>query len=334
MPNRNRSEIERRAFLGGAVAVAGLTATASTADPGPRASLSGKTVLITGCSSGFGRMSALHLAEQGATVIASMRNLQGGRRPEAVSLAADAKKAGLKLSIIEIDVTDDRQVAVGVAEAARLAGGALDAVVNNAGIAIGGPIEIQDMEAATLMFSTNVLGPLRVARAALPAMRAKRSGVIFNVTSQLGRLIAPNYGLYSSTKFALEAQSEQLAYELAPHGVEVTIIQPGGYPTLIWKNSASATDQLLKRVDEERKSGYKALVDTARRGDPGLSTDPMDVPRAIAEILAMAPGKRPLRRPVHPINRPQEPINAVSAEAQRRMLGRSPFGPWVEAVLD
>ncbi len=185
-----------------------------------------------------------------------------------------------------------------------------------------------------MMFSTNVLGPLRVSRAALPAMRARRSGVIFNVTSQLGRVIAPNYGLYSSTKFALEAQSEQLAYELAMHGIEVTIIQPGGYPTDIWKKSAALTDVLLKRTEANRAKAYEALVATARRGDPGLSTDPMDVPRAIAEILALPPGKRPLRRPVHPTYRPQEAINAVSAEAQRALLGRSPFGPWVEAVLD
>jgi NAD(P)-dependent dehydrogenase (short-subunit alcohol dehydrogenase family) len=334
MTSEDRTELQRRAFLGGAVAAAGITATASTAGSGAPPSLAGTSILITGCSSGFGRLTALHLSKLGATVIASMRNLQGGRRPEAISLAEEAKKERLKLSIIEIDVTDDTQVVAGIAEAARLAGGALDAVVNNAGIAIGGPIEIQDMEAAHLMVSTNVLGPLRVARAALPGMRAKRAGVIFNVTSQLGRLIAPNYGLYSSTKFALEAQSEQLAYELAPHGVEVTIIQPGGYPTLIWKNSAAATDQLLKRVDGERTAGYKALIDTARRGDTGLLTDPMDVPRAIAEILAMPPGRRPLRRAVHPSHRPQEPINAASAEAQRKMLGRSPFGPWVEAVLD
>jgi NAD(P)-dependent dehydrogenase (short-subunit alcohol dehydrogenase family) len=334
MSDAQRGNFQRRAFLGGTVAAAGIAAMASTTAAGQDSSLKGKSVLITGCSSGFGRLAALHLARQGATVIASMRNLLNGQRSEALTLAAEAKKEGLKLSIIEIDVTDDAQVSSGVAQAETIAGGALDALVNNAGIAIGGPVEMQDMEAAQAMFSTNVLGPLRMARAALPAMRTRRSGVIFNVTSQLGRLIAPNYGLYSSTKFALEAQSEQLAYELAQHGVEVTIIQPGGYPTLIWKNSAAATDRLLKRVEQERAAGYPALIATARRGDPCLSTDPMDVPRSIAEILALPAGRRPLRRPVHPTHRPQEPINAVSAEAQRKMLGRSPFGPWVEAVLD
>lgn len=325
--------IGRRTFLGAGIA-AGASAIAATATKAEGKSLAGKSILVTGCSSGFGRLGALHYAREGATVIASMRNLQGGARAEARALAAEAKAAGIALHIVEIDVMRDDQVAAGVAEAERIAGGALDAVVNNAGIAIGGPVELQDMEAAQMMFSTNVLGPLRISRAALPGMRARRSGVIFNVTSQLGRVIAPNYGLYSSTKFALEAQSEQLAYELAMHGVEVTIIQPGGYPTDIWKKSAALTDTLLKRADADRAKSYEALVATARRGDPGLSTDPMDVPRAIAEILALPPGKRPLRRPVHPNHRPQEAINAVSAEAQRKMLGRSPFGPWVESVLD
>lgn len=333
MADDDRTLVERRAFLAGTVALGGVATTASTAPAiAQQPSLAGRSVLITGCSSGFGRLAALHLATLGATVIASMRNLDGGRRPEAVSLKREARND--RLSVIEIDVTRADQIAAGVRAAETIAGGTLDAIVNNAGIAIGGPVEMSDDEAARLMFETNVLGPLRMARAALPAMRARKAGQIFNVSSQLGRLIAPNYGLYSSTKFALEAQSEQLAYELAPHGVEVTIIQPGGYPTLIWKNSAALTDTLLKRADAERTRAYAALVATARRGDPGLATDPMDVPRAIAEIMAMPAGRRPLRRAVHPTNRPQEAINQVSAEAQKRLLGRSPFGPWVEAVLD
>lgn len=327
------ASLSRRTLMGaGAIAGAGLVA--GSAVQAEAKSLSGKSILVTGCSSGFGRLGALHYAREGANVIASMRNLKGGTRPEAASLMAEAKAEGLKIVILDIDVTDDAQVNAGVAEAQRLAGGALDAVVNNAGIAIGGPVEMQDMAAADIMFSTNVLGPLRVARAALPAMRARRAGVIFNVSSQLGRVIAPNYGLYSATKFALEAQSEQLAYELAPFGVEVTVIQPGGYPTDIWKNSAAATDLLLKRADQERTQAYQALVATARRGSPGSKTDPMDIPRAIAAILAMPAGKRPLRRAVHPSFIPQAEINEASARAQRQMLGRSPFAPWVEAVLD
>ncbi len=323
----------RRTILAAGAGAAGMAVAAASGQSRTK-NLAGKSILITGCSSGFGRLGALHYAREGAIVIASMRNLSGGKRAEAVSLAAEAKAEGLNLSIIDMDVTDDASVRTGVLEAERIAGGALDAIVNNAGIAIAGPVELSDMGAAHSMFETNVLGPLRVARAALPKMRARKSGVIFNVTSQLGRVIVPNYGLYSSTKFALEAQSEQLAYELVPHGIEVTIIAPGGYPTNIWKNSSAGTDALLKRTDAERLTAYPALVAVARRENGNIPTDPMDVPRAIAEILAMPNGTRPLRRPVHPSFVPQTEINVASAKAQREMLGRSPFGPWVTAVLD
>jgi NAD(P)-dependent dehydrogenase (short-subunit alcohol dehydrogenase family) len=163
-------------------------------------------------------------------------------------------------------------------------------------------------------------------------MRRKRRGLIINVSSQLGRVISPNFGSYSGTKFALEAMSEQMAYELAPRGIEVSIVQPGGFPTRIWESGARRTRELIARTEKERTAGYPELMRNAVRTGGG-STDPMDVPRAMAEIIAMAPGTRPLRRPVHPGPRPQEPINRVSAEVQRQMFGQTPFAPWVDAVL-
>ena len=175
------------------------------------------------------------------------------------------------------------------------------------------------------------MGYQRVARAALPKMRKRKSGLIVNISSQLGRVMVPGMGLYSSTKFAVESMSEQLAYELVPHGVDVTIVQPGGYPTKIWENGNRYTMEMLAEADDERKAAYQALVDGALRNSGG-STDPVDVPRAIAGLIAMAPGKRPLRLPVHPGAKPQLAINKVSAETQVAMLGNSPFGPWVKDV--
>src|SRR5688500_15441973 len=162
------------------------------------------------------------------------------------------------------------------------------------------------------MMNTNFMGYHRMARAVLPAMRARRSGLIFNVSSQLGRMMIPFGGLYSSTKFAVEAWAEQLAYALAPRGIEVVIIQPGGYPTNIWPNRIRVTRELLGRVPDELEAGYPEwqLRDSALGG----TTDPADVPRAIAEIIAMPAGTRPLRRAVHPGPKPYEAINRVSAE--------------------
>ena len=327
------SEINRRSLLGGAAALTAAT-TISTSSVAQTASplLRGRSILITGSSSGFGYDGALHYARLGAKVIASMRKLP---RPEADMLKAEAAKEKLDITVIEIDVTSDEQVAKGVAEAERIAGGALDILVNNAGVGYAGPIELQDMEATKLIFDTNVYGPHRMARAVLPAMRKAKHGLIFNISSQLGRVIVPSAGHYSPTKFALEAMSEAMAYELVPHNIEVCVIQPGGYPTKVWVNRNVLAKQLKDRLSPEQAAAYPALVSRMGAEDgSGRSADPMDVPRAIAEIAAMPAGTRPLRRAVHPGSKPQESINKVSAETQIAMLGNSPFGPWVKAVHD
>lgn len=334
---RDNSSINRRQLMALGVGAAAVTSKAACAqtmvstasDDGP--DLSGKSILVTGTSSGFGRLGVEYYARQGAKVFATMRNVP---RPEAEELRDLASSDSLDLSVIEIDVTSDEQVDAGVAEALAANDGKLDVLVNNAGISVGGPVEVQDMAATDLIFDTNVYGCHRMARAVLPSMRAAGSGQIFNISSQLGRLIVPGFGLYSATKFALEAMSEQMAYELVPHGVDVTIIQPGGYPTRIWANNNTNSSALKSRTEEDLLAAYPALTAGMGERTGGGTTDPMDVPRAIAEIIAMPKGTRPLRRAVHPVSRPQEPINAAAAEAQLAMLGDSPLGPWVRDVLE
>lgn len=328
--------IDRRTLLAGAAATAALAAQpAGAADPVFTADLSfkGRSVLITGCSSGFGRLTAELLARQGARVFATMRNLP---RPEAEQLRILALNEKLDLHVIEIDVTSDEQVARGVAEAEMISGGAIDVLVNNAGIGITSPVEVQDMEATRLMFETNVFGPHRMARAVLPGMRKAGRGQIIQISSQLGRVIAPYSGHYSATKFALEAMSEQLAYELVPHRIDVSIIEPGGYPTKVWVNRNTYSAALKERAEARHTEGYPQQV--ARMGTEdgsGRSNDPMDVARAIAGLIAQAPGSRPLRLPVAPGTKPQVPINEVSARVQTEWLGASPaVGPLVRAVHD
>ncbi|MEM9226170.1 MAG: SDR family NAD(P)-dependent oxidoreductase, partial [Pseudomonadota bacterium] len=214
--------LDRRQLLAlgaGAAAVASQAACAQSATGASDApDLSGKSILVTGSSSGFGRLGSEYYARQGAKVFATMRNVP---RAEADELRDLASSDGLDISVIEIDVTSDEQVETGVAEALAANEGRLDVLINNAGISVGGPIEVQDMAATELIFDTNVFGCHRMARAALPSMRANGGGQIFNISSQLGRLIIPGFGQYSATKFALEAMSEQMAYELVPHGVDV-----------------------------------------------------------------------------------------------------------------
>jgi NAD(P)-dependent dehydrogenase (short-subunit alcohol dehydrogenase family) len=325
------TDIERRTVLKSVAAVGAVTGL-SGACIAASGALSGKSILITGASSGFGYLGALHYARAGAKVIASMRNLP---RKEAEELRAEAAKEKLDIHIIEIDVTSDEQVAKGVAAAEKIAGGPLDILINNAGIGYAGPIELQDMAATKLIFDTNVYGPHRMARAVLPAMRKAKRGLIFNISSQLGRVVVPSAGHYSPTKFALEAMSEAMAYELVPHNIEVCVIEPGGYPTKVWVNRNKLARELKARLTAEEAAAYPALVSRMGEEDGGgRNADPMDIPRAIAEIAAMPAGTRPFRRAVHPGSKPQEAINKLTAETQVNWLGSSPFGPWVKAVHD
>jgi NAD(P)-dependent dehydrogenase (short-subunit alcohol dehydrogenase family) len=328
----------RRALLGGASAIA------AAAFAGPRAAaqdsaavpnFSGKSVLITGTSSGFGKLTAIHLARLGANVIASMRNFDNGARPEAQELAQIATEENLSLNVVEIDVLDDALIASGVEKAEAIAGGAIHVLVNNAGIGMAGPVEINDMEATRLIFETNLFAYLKMARAVLPKMRAQGSGQIFNLSSQLGRILVPNLGMYCATKFGVEAMFETMAYELAPFGVEVTIIEPGGYPTKIWENGRRYSGQLLARVGAERTAAYEGHVAMAGGMMSGeYQTDPMDVPRAIAEIIAMPAGSRPLRRPVHPNTQATDAANAAHAQIQANVLGSGAYKTWHDAVTD
>lgn len=325
-------QLDRRRLLGAAAATTAAVATASipvraAATP----DLKGKSVLITGCSSGFGRLAAEHLARAGAKVFASMRNLP---RPEGEELRALAKADKLDIHLIAIDVLSDEQVAAGVAEAERINGGPIDVLVNNAGIGITSPVEVQDMEATQLIFDTNVFGCHRMVRAVLPGMRARKSGQIFQISSQLGRVIVPFSGHYSATKFALEAMSEQLAYELVPHNIDVTVIEPGGYPTEVWQNRNAYSQALRERADPRHSDGYpEQVAQMGQENGSGRSADPMDVPREIARLMMMPAGTRPLRLPVHPGPKPQVPINEVTAKVQVDWLGRSPaYGPLVRAV--
>src|SRR3989454_8765982 len=183
-----------------------------------------KTILITGASSGFGRDTAETLFRAGHTVYASMRNAQGKNREAAEAL----RKLGIQT--VELDVSDDASVAAGVKKVLAEAG-QIDVLVNNAGIASVGVTEAFTAEQAKVIFDTNVIGLLRVTRAVLPSMRRKRDGLIINIGSILGRVTFPFLGIYGASKFAVEALTDSLRYEVSQLGVEAVQVQPSGYPT-------------------------------------------------------------------------------------------------------
>ena len=251
-------------------------------------------------------------------------------RPEAEDLEKLARDEKLDIRVRQLDVLLDDEVEKAVADAEQEIGRGLDVLVNNAGIGITGPVEVQDMEATKLAFDTNVLGYHRLSRAVLPGMRAG-SRHLFAISSQLGRVIVPYAGHYSATKFAVEAMFEQLAYELVPHNIGV-LVSAGRLP----HQGLGQSQSIFAGTQGARRAGAPRWLSANRRAD-GRGRCPvagrsMDVPRTMAKVLAMPPGTRPLRLPVSGGSVPQTEINAVTAKTQVNWLGESGYGPLIRAV--
>ena len=197
-----------------------------------------RVVLITGCSSGIGLETALAFARRGDTTVASMRNLA-----KADQLTKRAADEGLDIELVQLDVTDDASVAAAVAEVEQRHG-AIDVLVNNAGVGYDGAIETIDLDRARGVFEANLWGPVRVTRAALPAMRERRSGVIVNVTSVAGRVPGtPFQGFYGASKHAMNNLSESLGREVEQFGIRVVCIEPGFFATEIVANAQDDTQE-------------------------------------------------------------------------------------------
>jgi NAD(P)-dependent dehydrogenase (short-subunit alcohol dehydrogenase family) len=180
-----------------------------------------KNWLITGASRGFGLRIARLALEQGDNVVAT------ARRAEAVIEALGSRE---RLLALPLDVTDEAQAQAAVAAAVEAFGG-VDVLLNNAGFGLLGAVEEASAADVEAVYRTNVFGLLNVTRAVLPVMRAQRSGRILNISSIGGYRGAAGFGVYSSTKFAVEGLSEALHAELAPLGVHVTVVEPGYFRT-------------------------------------------------------------------------------------------------------
>src|ERR1700733_9355319 len=202
---------------------------------------SNQVVLVTGASTGFGRLFTETLARNGYTVFATMRDPKGKNAKNAAEIEALAKKESLPIHILELDVTKEDSVNKAISAAVDRAG-RLDVVINNAGFPIIGLLETITVEQAQSQFDTNFFGCVRVNRAALPQMRKQKSGLLLHISSGAGRLVFPTFGLYCASKFALEAFSEAYNYELAGQGIQSVRIHPGAYQTAIFGNVLQGSD--------------------------------------------------------------------------------------------
>jgi NAD(P)-dependent dehydrogenase (short-subunit alcohol dehydrogenase family) len=218
--------------------------------------------LITGCSTGIGRATAIELTKRGYSVVAT------ARRPEALDDLDVAE-------CLRLDVDDDASVAETVAAA-----GPVDVLVNNAGFEVAGPIERVPIAEVKRMFETNVFGALRMIQAVLPSMREQGGGTIVNLSSVAGRAVGPHASTYSASKWALEALSEGLHIEMGHFGVRAFIIEPGVIETNFASNIRrfGADDA---PYDELQKLWDVAMDRLGRESAPG----PEVVAATIAEAI-------------------------------------------------
>lgn len=205
-----------------------------------------KTWFITGCSTGFGRAIAQHLISLGHNVAVTARN------PDQIAdLVADHPQTAMA---IKLDVTDQGQIDAAVAMATQRFG-AIDVLVNNAGVGYFGAFEDSDPEAVRAMFELNVWGVVNMTRAVLPAMRQRKSGTIVNISSIGGLRAMPALSFYAATKHAVEAISESLSAEVAPLGIKVLIVEPSAFRTDWAGRSAAEATSPIKGLRPNRRSG-------------------------------------------------------------------------------
>ena len=230
--------------------------------------MSGKTILITGCSEGgIGAATAKKLAVKGYNVLATVRN---------ASRAADLTSTD-NVIIIELDVRDDASVKAALEKA-----GEVDVLINNAGFEVWGPLEEMTLNDIKDQFETNVYGPFRLILGVLPQMRNRGSGVIINVSSVAGRVAAPLNGLYAASKFALEAMTESLFWETGHFGIRLHLIEPGLVGTQFSGN------RRLVGAAAGKESPYTDLVNQWETVTSKLAPEGRATPEQVADVIVEA----------------------------------------------
>jgi NAD(P)-dependent dehydrogenase (short-subunit alcohol dehydrogenase family) len=231
-----------------------------------------RAALVTGCSSGIGRATALALLAKGFTVYAT------ARRPETLE-----DLASLGCRRLALDVTSEASMvaAVSLVEAEH---GHVEVLVNNAGYALQGPVEETSLDAVRAQFETNVFGLTRLCQLVLPGMRAARSGRIINIGSMGGRFAFPGGGFYHASKHAVEAVSDALRLEVAPFGVHVSLVQPGPVVSAFVDSAVDSVDV----SDGPYAQFNRELVDRYRQAYDGSASNLEISPEKVADVIVSA----------------------------------------------
>ncbi len=285
-------------------------------------------ILITGSSSGFGFLMVQTLLNNGHSVYAAMRGLKTKNAEAAGRLQKMASETSGRLHLLDMDVTDSTSVNKAVNQALEH-GQRIDVVVNNAGYGLGGYAETATDEQLQLQFDVNLFGVQRVMRAVLPAMREQGSGLIINISSVMGRVVIPFAAAYTASKWALEGLSESYRYELSGTGVDVVLVEPGGFGTSFMAN-------MQRGADTERLASYGPLAELpdkmwgnfAQMMSGETAPNPQDVADAVLGLVQTSAGRRPLRTVVDPLTGGEAAvsINQTTDQIQRQMFEHMGMG--------
>ncbi|MGW0788795.1 SDR family oxidoreductase [Streptomyces sp. NPDC002911] len=274
------------------------------------------SVLITGCSSGIGLETALAFARRGDRVHACVRD-----PATAGELLGRARAENLTLDVPRLDVTDDASVAAAVNEVQERHG-AIDVLVNNAGIDRTGTVETMPQDEARAVLETNLWGPLRTVRAVLPAMRARRSGVIVNVSSLAGRTFAvPHGGFYAASKAALGTLSEALSAEVRPFGIRVVCLEPGSFASRIHRDGTAGVSPSEPPAAADPYAADRAWITRFLARVQQGAGDCGEVAEAV--LAAVDDPGTPLHSPV-----------GKDAETALEYLGTASYEQWLPLFLD
>jgi NAD(P)-dependent dehydrogenase (short-subunit alcohol dehydrogenase family) len=238
------------------------------------------TVLVTGASRGIGAATVARLARAGWDVVGSVRDEAG----------ADALRAH-GVTPVRLDVTD----AVQLAALAETLPERVDALVNNAGIVLAGPVEGLELEALRHQLEVNVVGQVAVTQALLPRLRASGGRIVF-VSSVSGRVSSPLLGAYNASKFALEGLADALRVELRPWQIPVTLVEPGSVDTDIWRGAEATVDETAAAMRPEHRDLYATHTTTFRKMIPHIRRGAADADRIAATIEKALTAQRPRAR--------------------------------------
>src|ERR1700754_481795 len=277
-----------------------------------------KTILITGTSTGFGKLTTITLANDGHSIIAAMRGVNGKNAEAAKELGALPN-----VEVVEMDVTIDNSVKTAIDYALKKYG-RIDVLINNAGVAGFGIFEGTSIDHMKNIFEVNLFGIVRTYQAVLPSMRERRSGLIVNISSGFGLFATPFVVPYQMTKFAIEALTEGVRQEVKKYGIETVSVLPGPFPTEIAGKTGFGADkpEIIEDYGTETQQAFGQFGAIMFGKIEEFKADPQEVADGILKLINMEDGTRPYQTVINRIGCgvEQQFVNAKQSYREKLMM--------------